>query len=385
MENQLFTIKNYKNNSIICLENTKVLDHLYLIKKGKVQKLVNYYEKEEVETLKDGDTFGFISCLTGMVNIERITTMTDCEIILIHKKNLIPFLSQKSEVFLKIIKYYSNKLRNLDELYNELSGTQNITSDGQILANAVEYFHENNFIEQRNYAFSQYKIHCTNKSKVAALEKKYHLQPQKIVDLKTRVQFKKEDIIFLEQETGEHFYFIEQGKVKICHIHPNREVILSILKEGEFFGEMALLNRTTRMASAIAFDNCKLLVLERQNFMEKVGDKILQKIFISLASRLYHTYRRVINLHFENPVSRLYDCIDYLICTKQGLSHDRSFHFYFALEELKRMTDLVEAKDKEIQEFLRDDNIRFNYGEMVIIDIENFYLKLRRYTGIEHK
>lgn len=384
MNSNLYVIKKFAQSSIICLENTKVLDCLFLVKSGKVEKRMSFYEKEDVEILHEGDTFGFISSLTGTANIERITTLTDCEVIQITRDNIIPFVSQKKEIFLKIIKYYSNKLRKLDKLYKELSNKKE-SEDYSIMIEAIEYFHREEMIEQRNYAFHKYNQYSKNEVKKEMLKKKFSLENAHVADIEERSDFSKQDIIFLEHEEGKCFYFIEKGKVKISHVFNNKEVILCILGEGEFFGEMAILNKKKRMASAIAFQDCHLMVLHSNNFIDKLGDKILEKIFVSLAKRLYHTYRRVKNLHFKNPVSRLYDCIDYLVCTGQGITHEKSFHFYFALEELKRMADIQDAGDKDLGEFLYDKNIRFNYGEMVIIDIDLFNLKLRKFTGIDHE
>ena len=381
MASSEFQISNYQQNSIICLENTKVLDCLYLIKKGQVERLINYYEKEESTILKEGDTFGLISCLTGLVNIERITTRTNCTIVKIPRANLIPFISRKNDVFLKIIQYYSNELRHLDELYFELSGEAGSTANQGMLAEAARYFYKQKQLESCYYAFDSYSHYCNDENAVKLLKESIHYNKQAVPDISDKSEFKKDEIIFLEQEIGKHFYFIDSGKVKISHIFHDKEVILSILSEGEFFGEMALLNRTLRMASAFAFEDCKLMVLNLENFMDSLGHKILQKIFISMATRLYHTFRRVINLHFKNPVARLYDCIDYLIKTKQGVSHEPSFHFYFAMEELKRMANISNVNDSQIRDFLKDDNIRFNYGETVIHDIEEFNLRMRRYTG----
>jgi CRP-like cAMP-binding protein len=66
--------------------------------------------------------------------IDRITALTDCSIITVKKSNVIEFLSQKKEIFLKIVKDYSNKLRELDSLYNKvIMGNSIVSSYDSIL------------------------------------------------------------------------------------------------------------------------------------------------------------------------------------------------------------------------------------------------------------
>ena len=146
---------------------------------------------------------------------------------------------------------------------------------------------------------------------------------------------------------------------------------------------MSILNQMTRMATAITFEDSSLLVLSQENFMDKLGNKILKKIFVSLATRIYHTYRRALNLCIKNPVSRLYDSLDYLIDIEHGVKGNNNFNFYFSLDELKKMTDLVDINDKMISDFLNDDNIKFSMGEIVILNLEKFYARLRKFTGSE--
>ncbi|MCK5735399.1 MAG: cyclic nucleotide-binding domain-containing protein, partial [Spirochaetaceae bacterium] len=78
--------------------------------------------------------------------------------------------------------------------------------------------------------------------------------------------YKAGQIVFCEYEPGDAFYLIQSGRVKIVKIFGNIEKTIDILKPGEFFGEMALLENAPRSASIIALDDCKLLEFNRNNF-----------------------------------------------------------------------------------------------------------------------
>ena len=98
-------------------------------------------------------------------------------------------------------------------------------------------------------------------------------------------KYEKNDIILMEDEFGDTLFIINKGSIKITRVSEDgREVILAILGEGEFFGEMSLLDGETRSANAIAQTRCHVLILKRHDFL-KVLEKF-PKIAVSLLSEL---------------------------------------------------------------------------------------------------
>jgi hypothetical protein len=65
-----------------------------------------------------------------------------------------------------------------------------------------------------------------------------------------------------------------------------------------------------------------------------------------------------------------------LIDIGHGVKGNNNFNFYFSLDELKRMTDLTGINEKNISDFLNDDNIKFSIGEIVILNLEKFMFAL---------
>ena len=80
--------------------------------------------------------------------------------------------------------------------------------------------------------------------------------------------FKKDEVVFLEKESAEFFYVVLGGKVKITiQGGDGKEVILSWLTDGDFFGEMALLDEEPRSATVVAAEKVDLLTLRREVFL----------------------------------------------------------------------------------------------------------------------
>jgi CRP/FNR family transcriptional regulator, cyclic AMP receptor protein len=94
---------------------------------------------------------------------------------------------------------------------------------------------------------------------------------ERLGDLLIERDCPKESQIVAQDERGDAMYIIARGRVKVSLYGDNgREVILTILKAGEFFGEMALLDDLPRSANVIAIEDSGVLILKRDQFAEHI-------------------------------------------------------------------------------------------------------------------
>ena len=90
---------------------------------------------------------------------------------------------------------------------------------------------------------------------------------QRVVEVARERSYPKNSVILFEDDPGDALYVVATGQVKVVLIgEDGREVILSVLGEGEFFGEMALIDDEPRSAHVIAMEDSGLLVLRREDF-----------------------------------------------------------------------------------------------------------------------
>lgn len=88
--------------------------------------------------------------------------------------------------------------------------------------------------------------------------------------LTTRTVIKDAHIV-RQDEPGDSMFVIARGRVKVVLFGDNgREVILTMLKAGEFFGEMSLLDDMPRSANVVAQEDATVLVLKRADFAEHI-------------------------------------------------------------------------------------------------------------------
>ncbi|MBN2378888.1 Crp/Fnr family transcriptional regulator [candidate division WOR-3 bacterium] len=81
--------------------------------------------------------------------------------------------------------------------------------------------------------------------------------------------------LFKEGDTGEVMYFIRKGKIKISIGQEDQEKVLAILKDGDFFGEMAVLDGSPRNADASAIEETDLIIIDKESFLSKVNENPL--------------------------------------------------------------------------------------------------------------
>lgn len=112
-------------------------------------------------------------------------------------------------------------------------------------------------------------------------------------------------VIFREGDQGDHMYIIQTGQVKISKSIGGREHELAVLEKGDFFGEMAIVSRIARTATATAVNSTQLLAFDRQGFMGMIekNAKIALNIIDKLSRRLQNANSQIQMLYQRNQHS----------------------------------------------------------------------------------
>ncbi len=133
-----------------------------------------------------------------------------------------------------------------------------------------------------------------------------------IADKMVAKHFENGNYIFLEESEGEQCFFVLEGSVKVTRLSKDgREVILAMLNEGDFFGEMSLLDGESRSANVIALEKTKVLTLDRNDFIAVVNDypQIAVQLLKELARRLRKSDRQIASLSLSDAEKRIALCI----------------------------------------------------------------------------
>jgi len=102
------------------------------------------------------------------------------------------------------------------------------------------------------------------------------------------------EYVFDEGERGDHFYIIVHGNIELRKTAGGDSRRLAVLRAGQAFGEMALLNQTPRSASAYALEDTYLLSVSRAAFSRMLGgDTLSVRLLKNLSKALWATSVRL--------------------------------------------------------------------------------------------
>ncbi len=113
------------------------------------------------------------------------------------------------------------------------------------------------------------------------------------------------EIIFLEGQQADTAYVILKGEVQVAAHGDADNRVVSRLKAGEIFGEMALLRADgKRTATTVSREGCELLVVDRRFFDESMAkaDPLLRYVIELLCDRLVSLTGRVAHQGFGDDV-----------------------------------------------------------------------------------
>ena len=118
----------------------------------------------------------------------------------------------------------------------------------------------------------------------------------------------KNSMIILEEEYGDLVFVVQTGTIKITRVNDEgKEVILALLGPGEIFGELAILDGEARSANALAQENCQLLAINKEDFLEilKNNFSVSYNLMCELAKRLRKSDQQIEALSLSDAEHRI--------------------------------------------------------------------------------
>ncbi len=115
-------------------------------------------------------------------------------------------------------------------------------------------------------------------------------------------RYPRKTTIVEEGLAGDYMYVIREGQVKVTKLSEDgREKILQFLDGGDFFGEMALLDRSPRSASVKTLQDTRVLALSRTDFIHCIEDNpaVAMAVIQELSRRLREADAQASSLSFD--------------------------------------------------------------------------------------
>jgi len=112
---------------------------------------------------------------------------------------------------------------------------------------------------------------------------------QNLVASSQKQKYSRRSTVLHKDDVGDDTYLIMIGKVKVIVAHADgKEIILNILKAGDFFGEMAVFDNMPRSATVVAEEDCELLIISRETITNQIkrNPQIAFKMLADMSRRL---------------------------------------------------------------------------------------------------
>lgn len=188
---------------------------------------------------------------------------------------------------------------------------------------------------------------------------------ERIVPLMTERKCRKGEIIFLEGDMGDEIFFVGSGAVIIYTFDKSKKVTLAFLREGEYFGEMALMKPgLVRSATAETLMSTRLYALRRADFRNLLEQerRLAFHLIDYTMERLRRANQQIYDLTFLNVRTRIIKRLLFLAEEYGGhripvkITHQQMADMVGAVREtvskvLQELQDegLIEIRDKQIR------------------------------------
>lgn len=390
MASTQFKVENYMEKSFITVEGKKDTANFYIIRNGKVKLMKEnpVIGEEQYSIQGPGDFFGVISCMSQHARIETAVALTNVSLISVEREQFGTLIEKNPTIAMKIIRFFSKKLRDFDQAITQLTFKSMAEEDPEHLFNIGEYYLKKRMINHGAYAFQRYLQYCPNgPNRDNAIERlKTIKMPLKVPEnpqgSSMSRAYRDNTMVFCENEPGNELYIIQTGKVKITKI-VEEEVLLAVLKPGDIFGEMALLENRPRSASAITFGDVNVLAINKSNFesMVQAQPQLATRLIQLLSERIWIAYRQLENLMIKDPLGRIYDTLLIQIeKQKIKISPKQAHNFEFGFRELFNMVGLPPEKTETLSVQLLDDkHFKLEEGKILCSDIEELEKNVQYY------
>ncbi len=200
---------------------------------------------------------------------------------------------------------------------------------------------------------------------------------EKIEKIGARKMYGKNTVILLEEEAGTALFVIIHGKVKVSRTsNDGREVILTILNENDFFGEMAILDGLTRSATVTAVEDSELFIIQRTDFLDLLREhsEIAVALLQELTSRLRSADTKIKALSLKDAEGKVATVILQLADDLGKIKHGR-----VEIEKLPMQQDLAsmagtsrETISRTLHSFAKKGLVELEGAKLRILDYEKF-------------
>ncbi len=370
----------FRQGTYVLVEGKENTDRFLIIQSGNVKvHIQNERPGTPPQILGPGDFIGVISCMSQHSQIETVVAMSDVVCISVLRDQYPELIEKNTPVAMKIIRTFAHRMRVLNEtlMLQTLSDSSTDLPD-QIYDVAVYYDNLKQY-SIASFAYYQYIKLCKEGPHAQAAMRRFVALKavSKAVYLESNQDvlrvYPKDTMIMSECQSGADMFIIQEGQVKISKLVNGTEISLAMLKKGDMFGEMALLENKPRSASAIATEDCRLMTVNKSNFNQMVGTQpqLVARLTTMLAERLWSMHRQLANSMLNgNPLAKMTDMLALQVeKTRIEIKKGTEYQTTLSVDDIATMCGLTtQEKNLWIYKFQSSPLLKLVKGKIYIPD-----------------
>jgi CRP-like cAMP-binding protein len=384
--------KSYRKEALIYIESDEESDEVFVLEAGDVELTGTPGMPRFRTVLGPGDIFGFTSCLCRRPRMETAVARSDCTCAVLERERFLESVQSNPELAGRIISYFAQDLRAYDQMVASPAEEAGAPDEDARLFELAEHFAKRGKSAHARHALGVYQrrfprgMHAKEaETKLAAL-KGGSDAPVRQQGL-SRV-FSDGQMVFCEYEQGDELYIIKAGKVEILKISPPEEILLSILREGDIFGELSIVSSSPRSATAICSAETILLPVSRES-LSSVFEKspaTVARILAALSQRLWFTFIRLRSRVYSNPLTRTYTLLENkLMEDRISLTGTKPYTLPLSIGEILGMAAVPSDQLDRVKDMLSDDsNLSFQFRQLTIENPSALEAKARYFRTRDH-
>ncbi|HBO39504.1 MAG TPA: cAMP-activated global transcriptional regulator CRP [Pasteurellaceae bacterium] len=172
-------------------------------------------------------------------------------------------------------------------------------------------------------------------------------------------------------EKAETLYYLIKGSVAVMmKDEEGKEMILSYLGQGDFFGEAGLFEEgQTRSAWVRVKSSCEVAEISYKKFRQliQVNPEILMMLSAQLARRLQNTSRQVKNLAFLDVTGRIAQTLLNLTKMPEAMTHPEGMQIKITRQEIGQMVGCSRETVGRIIKMLEEQNLISAHGKTIVV------------------
>jgi len=180
----------------------------------------------------------------------------------------------------------------------------------------------------------------------------------------------KTTLIHAGEKADTLYYLVKGSAMVMVKDEEGKEMILSYLSQGEFFGEVGLFEENqTRSASVKARTTCEIAEVSYKKFRQliQVNPEILMYLTAQLSHRLQNTSRQVTNLAFLDVAGRIAQTLMNLSKMPDAMTHPDGMQIKITRQEIGQMVGCSRETVGRILKMLEDQNLIAAHGKTIVV------------------